>query len=150
MSPLLPRTPTLAQTHDPNLGVPYARGVDDLLSRCARAGIAVAPATDAAVHAGTARLRHGTGHDVVLAREVTVAARVAGAAADGREVLVPRLRRWQRPHRGGDAWRTPLPPWGMRLARVLRAVRAALGDADVLISWADDGRRCRLVEVSRL
>lgn len=87
--------------------------------------------------------------DVVHAREVTVAARVAGAAEQDRELLVPRLRRWQRPHRGADEWRTPLPPWGMRLARLIRAVRRAVGDADLLLEWADDGRRCRLVGVSR-
>lgn len=123
--------------------------MEDLLARCAHAGIAVAPVSDAAVHAGSVRLQHRTAVDVVLAREVTVAARVAGAAGEARTVLVPRLRRWQRPHRGADEWRTPLPPWGMRLARLLRAVRRALGDADVVIDWADDGRRCRLVSVRR-
>lgn len=123
--------------------------MEDLLARCAHAGIAVAPASDAAVHAGTARLLHGTLLDEVRAREVTVAAHTAGAAHDERVLMVPRLRRWQRPHRGGDEWRTPLPPWGMRLARVLRAVRRAVGDADVVVEWADDGRRCRLVAVHR-
>jgi hypothetical protein len=123
--------------------------VDDLLARCARAGIAIAPASDAAVHAGTARLAHGVPLDVVRAREVTVAAHVAGAAEFERELLVPRLRRWHRPHRGGDEWRTPLPPWGMRLARMLRAVRRAIGDADLVVDWADDGRCCRLTAVHR-
>ena len=121
--------------------------MDDLLARCAHAGIAIAPASDAAVHAGAAELVSGNGVDLVRAREVTVAARVAGAAEDERELLVPRLKRWQRPHRGADEWRTPLPPWGMRLARLLRAVRRALGDVDAVISWADDGRRCRLVAI---
>jgi hypothetical protein len=37
----------------------------------------------------------------------------------------------------------------MRLARLIRAVRRAVGDADVVVDWADDGRRCRLVGVSR-
>lgn len=123
--------------------------VDDLLARCAHAGIAIAPATDAAVHAGTATLTRARPVDVVRAREVTVAAHVAGAAFDERELLVPRLKRWHRPHRGADEWRTPLPPWGMRLARLLRAVRRALGDVDVVVDWADDGRRCRLTGVSR-
>jgi hypothetical protein len=123
--------------------------VEDLLVRCAHAGIPVAPASDAAVHAGTARLGHGRGLDVVTAREVTVAAKVAGHEHDERELLVPRLRRGRRPHRGGDEWRTPLPPWGMRLSRMLRAVRRAIGDADVVVDWADDGRRCRLVAVHR-
>jgi hypothetical protein len=121
--------------------------VDDLLARCAHVGIPIAPATDAAVHAGTAELVRGRAVDVVRAREVTVAARIAGAADDERELLVPRLARWARPHRGADQWRTPLPPWGMRLARLLRAVRKAIGDVDVVVDWADDGRRCRLVGV---
>ena len=117
--------------------------------RCASAGIPVAPASDAAVHAGTVALRHGTVVDEVLAREVTVAAFSAGADRDTRTLLVPRLRRWQRPHRMADEWRTPLPPWGMRLAKLLRAVRRTLGDADLVVRWADDGRTCRLIAVDR-
>ena len=124
--------------------------MDDLLARCAAAGVPVAPPTDAAVHTGTARLRPSTAVDEVQAREATVAARVAGHGDELRTLQVPRLRRWQRPHRGGDEWRTPLPPWGMRLARLLRAVRRTLGDADLLVAWADDGRTCRLVAVTRL
>ncbi|GAC1441460.1 MAG: hypothetical protein NVSMB55_09270 [Mycobacteriales bacterium] len=124
--------------------------MDDLLTRCAHAGIAIAPASDAAVHGGVAELIRGHAVDRVRAREVTVAARVAGAAEDERELVVPRLGRWQRPHRGADEWRTPLPPWGMRLARLLRAVRRAIGDVDGVIAWADDGRRCRLVSIDPL
>jgi len=123
--------------------------VDDLLTRCAHRGIQVAPRSDAAVHAGTAVLRRGTVVDEVRSREVTVAAAIAGAADDVRVLQVPRLRRWQRPHRGADAWRTPLPPWAMRVAKVLRAVRRAVGDVDLLVDWADDGRTCRLVSVRR-
>lgn len=121
--------------------------MEDLVARCAAAGIPVAPATDAAVHAGTARLRHGTALDEVSAREVTVAGVAAGDLP--RALAVPRLRRWQRPHRGGDEWRTPLPPWGMRLAKLLRSVRQALGDADLVVHWADDGRVCRLIALER-
>lgn len=123
--------------------------MEDLLTRCAHAGLAIAPATDAAVHAGTVTLLHSSFVDVVHAREVTVAARIAGAANEVRTLQVPRLRRWQRPHRGADEWRTPLPPWGMRLAKVLRGVRGAIGDADVTVEWADDGRCCRLISVQR-
>ena len=123
--------------------------MEDLVARCASAGIPVAPASDAAVHAGTATLRHGTTIDEVAAREVTVAAVSAGAADHVRTLLVPRLARWQRPHRMADDWRTPLPPWGMRLAKLLRAVRRALGDADLDVRWADDGRTCRLIAVDR-
>ena len=123
--------------------------MDDLLTRCAHAGIPVAPATDAAVHAGTAHLSRRTPMDEVHAREVTVAAQTAGRADEVRVLMIPRLRRWQRPHRGGDVWRTPLPPWGMRLARLIRAVRRAVGDAELVLDWVDDGRRCRLVTVRR-
>jgi hypothetical protein len=121
--------------------------VEDLVARCAHAGIPVAPATDAAVHAGTARLKHGTSVDEVTAQEVTVAGLAAKEAP--RVLQVPRLRRWQRPHRGGDEWRTPLPPWAMRLAKLLRQVRHALGDADLVVHWADDGRTCRLIALER-
>ncbi|MCU1673994.1 MAG: hypothetical protein JWN77_2107 [Frankiales bacterium] len=123
--------------------------VEDLLARCAAKGIPVAPVTDAAVHAGTAALRHGAQVDPVEAREVTVAAVIAGADGEVRVLQVPRLRRWARPHRGADEWRTPLPPYGMRVAKLARAVRRALGDADLDLRWADDGRTCRLVEVVR-
>jgi hypothetical protein len=124
--------------------------VDDLLTRCAHAGIPVAPPSDAAVHAGTARLSRRTPMDEVHAREVTIAAQTAGHADEERVLIVPKLRSWQRPHRGGDVWRTPLPPWGMRLSRLIRSVRRALGDAELLLEWSDDGRRCRLVSVQRL
>ena len=117
------------------------------MARCAHAGIPVAPATDAAVHAGSARLRHGTALDEVTAREVTVAGLAAGDPP--RVLQVPRLRRWQRPHRMADEWRTPLPPWAMRLSKLLRQVRRALGDADLVVHWADDGRDCRLIAVER-
>ena len=121
--------------------------MDDLLTRCAHSGILVAPRTDAAVHAGSATLSRGTVVDEIRSREVTVAAAVARAADDVRVLQVPRLGRWQRPHRGADEWRTPLPPWAMRLAKLLRAVRRALGDVDLVVEWADDGRTCRLVSV---
>ena len=123
--------------------------MEDLLTRCAHAGIPVAPPTDAAVHAGTARLSRRTPMDEVHVREVTVAAHTAGHADDVRVLVFPKLRPWQRPHRGGDVWRTPLPPWGMRLSRLIRSVRRALGDCELLLEWVDDGRRCRLVSVHR-
>ncbi len=39
------------------------------------------------------------------------------------------------------------PPFARRLARLLRAVRRRLGDRDWDVEWADDGRRCWLVQV---
>lgn len=95
----------------------------------------------AAVHGGTAALRPGRPTDLAWAFEVTAAGRASAEPA--RTLLLPRLGRLQRPHHGADAWRTPLPPWAMRLARVLRAARplADGGSAE----WADDGRRCWLL-----
>ena len=95
----------------------------------------------AAVHGGTARLRRGADCDEAVAFEVTPAGRASGDS--GRALALPRLGRWQRAHRGGDPWRTPLPPWGMRLARLLRQVRP-LADGGTL-EWADDGHRCWLL-----
>ncbi len=94
-----------------------------------------------AVHGGTALLRPGLPYDDVSAFEVTPEGRAAGQPA--RPLLVPRLGRRQRPHRGGDTWRTPLPPWGMRLAALLRAVRP-LADGGI-VEWSDDGSRCWLL-----
>lgn len=102
--------------------------------------VLVARAPDA-VHAGTARLQPEAGCDEVTAYEVTGVARAVGAGP--RELLVPRLRARQRAHRGGDRWRTPLPPWGMRLARLLRAARPRVDGGE--LEWADDGRRCWLL-----
>ena len=31
----------------------------------------------------------------------------------------------------------------MRLAKLVRSVRRALGDTDLVVEWSDDGRRCR-------
>ena len=99
-----------------------------------------------AVHGGTARLRRDTNCDdtncdEAVAFEVTPAGRASGDT--GRVLALPHLGRWQRAHRGGDPWRTPLPPWGMRLARLLRQVRP-LADGGTL-EWADDGHRCWLL-----
>lgn len=122
--------------------------MDELLARCAHAGLPIAPASDAAVHAGAASLRRNASQDPVTAREVTLAGRTAGAADDLRQLSLPRLTRWRRPHRGADPWRTPLPPWGMRLSRLLRDLRRTLGDRDLTVQWADDGHTCRLVSVT--
>lgn len=96
------------------------------------------------VHSGRVRAR--TGPDVV--RAVEGEAYELDATSDVRELLLPRLtRRRQRAHRGADPWRTPLPPWGMRLSRLLRDVRLLLGDEPRVVTWADDGRVCRLLGV---
>lgn len=69
-------------------------------------------------------------------------------SAEVRELAMPRLERpWHRAHRGADDWRTPLPPWGMRLSRLLRGVRRVAGPARHVVLFADDGHRCRLLGV---
>jgi hypothetical protein len=99
------------------------------------------------VHAGRAALRTGATSDLV--RAVEGQAHELDASEDVRRLHVPVLRsRRQRAHRGGDEWRTPLPPWGMRLSRLLRDVRRIVGDRDLDVEWADDGRTCRLLAVA--
>jgi hypothetical protein len=104
------------------------------------------------VHAGRAALHPGASYDVVRAvegRADELEAVQCDSPAEVRTLQLPVLRgRWQRPHRGGDPWRTPLPPWGMRLSRLLRAVRAVVGERAGTVEWADDGRVCRLLWLS--
>lgn len=98
------------------------------------------------VHAGRVHLRADRPYDVV---ESVEGEPYEPAGVEVRTLHLPRLRRRQRAHRGADPWRTPLPPWGMRLSRLLRDVRRALDPAldpeGRQITWADDGRVCRLV-----
>ena len=100
-----------------------------------------------AVHTGVAMLRQDVEDDLVEAVE-----EFAGASAAAvRRLAVPRLRHsWERAHRGVDEWRTPLPPWAMRLARLLRGVRRVVGRGDWEVEWADDGRVCWLLQVGPL
>lgn len=100
-----------------------------------------------AVHSGTARLLAPM--DLVQAVEGEASGLLLGTVPEVLGLRVPALRRkLQRPHRGGDDWRTPLPPWGMRLSRLLRGVRRAVGAGGRTVEWADDGRVCWLVQVS--
>ena len=104
-----------------------------------------------AVHAGVAVLQEDFEDDLVEAVEGTAETLVGGTATDVRRLLVPRLRHsWERAHRGSDHWRTPLPPWAMRLARLLRGVRRVVPVGDWDVEWADDGRVCWLLQVRRL
>ncbi len=52
-------------------------------------------------------------------------------------------------HRGERA-DAGLPAWAARLQRLLRAVRAELGEADWEVEWADDGATCWLLQVRPL
>lgn len=97
------------------------------------------------VHAG--RATTGGVHDHF--RAVEGEAHELDACADVRALDAPRLERaWHRAHRGVDPWRTPLPPWAMRLSRLVREVRRAVGGEPLEIIWADDGHVCRLLGVS--
>jgi hypothetical protein len=134
---------------------PTARGVDPrdlpglaaaLRAAFAQGGAVLARPQPGSVHAGTAALRPGAACDVV--RAVEGQAHEVETSDEVRTLEVPVLRRRQRAHRGGDAWRTPLPPWAMRLSRLLRDVRRVLGDRPLDVEWADDGRSCRLLWVS--
>ena len=98
------------------------------------------------VHAGRAEVRSRRAYDVVHAVEGR--AHEVDSAAEVRTLHMPVLAHaWSRPHRGADAWRTPLPPWGMRLSRVLRRLRSVLGEEDLDVEWADDGRRVHVLGV---
>ena len=66
-------------------------------------------------------------------------------AVEVRELLLRRLGRLERAHRGADEWRTPLPPWGMRLSRLVRDVLRWVPAGE--LTWADDGHTCRLLGV---
>jgi len=79
------------------------------------------------------------------ARAVEGQAHELDAAAEVRELLLRRLGRLGRAHRGVDQWRTPLPPWGMRLSRLVRDVLRCVPAGE--LTWADDGRTCRLLGV---
>lgn len=100
------------------------------------------------VHSGVARLRPDRPVDRVEAVEGTAEALGGPAGQEVRELGLPRLTSpLTRPHRGADAWRTPLPPWAMRLSRRLRGVRRRHGDGSWDVTWADDGRTCQVREV---
>lgn len=97
------------------------------------------------VHAGRAEAGPGPTWAQALEGE----AHELDAATDPRRLGLPRLERpWQRAHRGLDQWGTPLPPWGMRLSRLVREVQRSVGTAPHTLTWADDGRVCRLVGIT--
>jgi len=116
-----------------------------------------APAMSAALCAvWSAALAHGG----ALRRDVLVmemvAAQCAGTAvthpaqktdtvtlSDGGAMILPRLRRWQRPS-------TDLPPFAQRLQQLLRGTRRTFGPGDWQISWADDGLVCWLIQIAKI
>ena len=105
----------------------------------------------AAEHAGVAASEDDYADDLVAVVAGTAERLVAGDA-DGERVLLPRLRRGERP-RSVDG--TSLPGWAARLARLLRRVRVLAGSppsgaAGWDVEWADDGRRCWLLQLRPL
>lgn len=64
---------------------------------------------------------------------------VSGEVA-GTRVVLPKVRRWERP--AGD-----MPDWQKRLSNLLRDVRSVFGEAEWDIEWADDGTTCWLVQI---
>lgn len=124
------------------------RAFDDaawsLAGDAAATGGAVVLRAVESVHAGTARRSDDLPYDVVHALEGRVTDVRPGAGL--RELHVPRYGRFARVHRGADEWRTPLPPWGMRLARLVRRTARVTGGVREL-TWADDGRTCWLLAV---
>lgn len=96
------------------------------------------------VQAGVAAIEPGR-DDVVSWREVTPEARSVDRPGDVGRWAVSPLGPRDRPHRAVD--RIPLPPWGMRLTRLLRDVRRVVGVGRWDVEWIDDGARCWLVGV---
>lgn len=84
-------------------------------------------------HAGVAFSEPGTSDDLVNVVEGAANRLVAGEQAGERVELA----RAERVARG----------WPRRLQRLLRAVRRTFGDRPWDVEWADDGRRCWLVQV---
>lgn len=135
---------------EPDAGstVPFAAAPAEVAALLASGAVLLLGAVDA-VHAGTVLC--GGHEDVVTGWEVTAEAVAAGADGERRSWIVPRARRRRRPHRATDG--IPLPPWGIRLAGLVRAVAGVMADdADGLLrlDWRDDGHRCWLFGVCPL
>ncbi len=82
---------------------------------------------------GVAFSEPGTYDDVVNVTTGT-AERLVDGTDGGDRLLLPRLERAE-------------PGWARRLQLVLRAVRREFGDQPWDVEWADDGRRCWLIQV---
>lgn len=66
---------------------------------------------------------------------------LAGEIA-GESITLPKLRGWEK-----SALPAGLPPWAVRLQRLLRDIRRWLGNQDWDVEWADDGKVCWLVQL---
>lgn len=134
-------------TGDPQALPEALRAARQAASAASRCDLLVLRSTRS-VHGGRATVSASRPYDVVDAGEGEP---YDLAGVEVRTLHVPRLeRRWQRAHRGADPWRTPLPPYAMRLSRLLRDVRRTLGPGDRVLAWADDGHTCRLVGVAAM
>jgi pyruvate,water dikinase len=92
----------------------------------------------AAQQAGVAFTEREFEDDLINVTAGTAEKLVAGEEA-GESRLLPKLRRFERPTGAGG--------WPARLQNLLRGVRAAFGQQDWDIEWADDGTRCWLVQI---
>jgi pyruvate,water dikinase len=95
-------------------------------------------------HAGVAFSEQEHEDDLVNVVAGTADRLVAGAVA-GDALLLPKLRRWERPP--GTASLLPKRPFALRLQRLLRDIRRVFGPGDWDVEWADDGERCWLIQL---
>lgn len=94
-----------------------------------------------AEHAGVAFTEREYEDDLVNYTSGTADQLVSGKVA-GENVNLPKLRRWE-DQRGTDN----LPVFLPRLQVLLRNIRSVFGQDDWDIEWADNGRKCWLVQV---
>ncbi len=99
-------------------------------------------------HAGVAFTEREFEDDLVNFT-VGVAEGLVSGEVEGEQLLLPKLRNWEI----GD-WRLgfkPIPnlqlPFTTRLQILLRNIRRVFGAKDWDIEWADDGKRCWLVQI---
>lgn len=92
-------------------------------------------------HAGVAFTESDYEDDLVNYTAGTAEGLVNGAIA-GERLLLDKLERFE-PARGPAGW-------PRRLQRLLRGVRNVFGPGDWDVEWADDGRRCWLIQLRRI
>lgn len=152
LGPLRPGRSVLVGPVDPAAGPLQEAATDDPagLAEAVRAGWGsgelVVLAAGAAVHAAAVRRPVGAAAGLLAVahvREVTAAGRRAGEPP--RELALPAPARGRGPHRGTDG--VPLPPWGMRLTRLVRAVERDVARDWALLEVADDLRTCWLQRI---
>jgi rifampicin phosphotransferase len=117
------------------IGAVRASGEEGGATRLDVLALAMVPA----VHAGVLFTERAYEDDLVNMVQ-GLADRLVAGEVPGERMELPKLRWAERP--AADA-----PPWARRLQRLMRRVRRVFGEADLDIEWADDGRRCWLLQV---